>query len=125
MANSPWPVIIGLPSSQLLGLVTLHCSVALNNEEKTNTDEPLNKHTIPERAWKILGTDLFNWNNKDYLIIVDYITQLSYIRKLSTTTSTMVAEQTKQILSEYGIPQRVISDNGIQFTGAICMYMGD
>ena len=29
----------------------------------------------------------------------------------------MVAEQTKQILSECGIPQRVISDNGIQFTG--------
>ena len=30
----------------------------------------------------------------------------------------MVAEQTKQILSECGIHQRVISDNGIQwFTG--------
>ena len=29
----------------------------------------------------------------------------------------MVSEQTKQILSECGIPQRVISDNGIQFTG--------
>ena len=29
----------------------------------------------------------------------------------------MVAEQTKQLLSECGIPQRVISDNGIQFTG--------
>ena len=29
----------------------------------------------------------------------------------------MVAEQTKQILSECGIPQHVISDNGIQFTG--------
>ena len=29
----------------------------------------------------------------------------------------MVAEQTKQILSECGIPQRVISDTGIQFTG--------
>ena len=29
----------------------------------------------------------------------------------------MVAEQTKQILSECGIPQRVITDNGPQFTG--------
>ena len=29
----------------------------------------------------------------------------------------MVAEQTKQKLSECGIPQRVISDNGIQFIG--------
>ena len=117
MGNSPGSVIIGLPSSQSLGLVTLHCSVALNKGDETNTDEPLNKHPMPERAWQILGTDLFNWNNNDYLIIVDYYSKFSYIRKLSTTTSAMVAEQTKQILSECGIPRRVISDNGIQFTG--------
>ena len=117
VANSPGSVIIGLPSSQSLGLVTLHCSVALNKGDETNTDEPLNKHPMPERAWQILGTDLFNWNNNDYFIIVDYYSKFSYIRKLSTATSAMVAEQTKQILSECGIPQRVISDNGIQFTG--------
>ena len=116
MANSPGPVISGLSSSQSLGLVTLHCSAALNKGEKTNTEEPLNTHPIPERAWQVLGTDLFNWNNNDYLIIVDYYSKFSYIRKLSTGTNAMVAEQTKQILSECGIPQRVISDNGIQFT---------
>ena len=96
MANSPGPVIVGLPSSQSLGLVTLHCSVALNKGDKTNTTgcEPLNEHPIPERAWQILGTDVFNWNNNDYLIIVDYYSTFLYIRKLSTTTSAMVAEQT-------------------------------
>ena len=46
MAHSPGPVIIGLPSSQSLGLVTLRCSVALNIGDKTNTDELLNKHPI-------------------------------------------------------------------------------
>ena len=123
VANSPGPVIIGLPSSQSLGLVTLHCSVALNKGDKTNTYEQLNEHPIPERAWQILGTDLFNWNNNDYLIIVDYYSKFSYIRKLSTTTSAMVAEQTKQILSECGIPQRVISDNGIQFTETYQLFV--
>ena len=47
----------------------------------------------------------------------DYYSMFSYIRKLSTTTSAVIAEQTKHILSECGIPQRVISDNDIQFTG--------
>ena len=72
VANSTGPVIIGLPNSQSLCLVTLHCSVALNKGDKTNTYEPLNEHQIPEQAWQILGTDVFNWNNNDYLIIVDY-----------------------------------------------------
>ena len=89
------------------------CQQALPSQ----SHEPLHQHPIPERAWQVLGTDLFNWNNKDFLIIVDYYSKFSYIRKLSTTTSAMVAEQTKQILSESGIPQRVISDNGPQFTG--------
>ena len=79
VANSPGPVIIGLPTSQSLGLVTLHCSLALNKGDKTNTDEPLNEHPIPERAWQILGTDLFNWNNNDYLIIVDYYSKFSLL----------------------------------------------
>ena len=61
---------IWLPSSQSLGLVTLHCSLALNKGDKTNTDEPLNEHPILVRDWEILGTVLFSWNNNDYLIIV-------------------------------------------------------
>ena len=55
--------------------------------------------------------------HKALKIIVDHYSKFSYNRKLSTTTSVMVAEQTKQILSESGIPQRVISDNGPRFTG--------
>ena len=34
VANYPGPVNIGLQCSQSLGLVTLHCSVALNNNKK-------------------------------------------------------------------------------------------
>ena len=35
VANTPGPIIIGLPSSQSLGLVMLHCTVALNKGEIT------------------------------------------------------------------------------------------
>ena len=37
VANSSGPIIIGLPSCQSLGLVTLHCAVAFNKGEITNT----------------------------------------------------------------------------------------
>ena len=28
--------------------------------------EPIHQHPIPERAWQVLGADLFNWKNKDF-----------------------------------------------------------
>ena len=77
----------------------------------------VNKQPTPGQPWQELGTNLYIWNNKDYLIIVDYYSKFSYIRKQSTSTSAMVAEQTKQMFSECGIPPCVISNNGLQFTG--------
>ena len=48
VVNSPGPVIIGLPSTQSLGLVTLHCSVALNKGEKTTQFQSgLGKYWVP------------------------------------------------------------------------------
>ena len=34
--------------------------------------EPLMQHDIPERVWQTEGTDLYHWDNSDYLLIVDY-----------------------------------------------------
>ena len=80
--------------------------------------EPLMQHDIPERAWQTVGTDLFHWDDSDYLLIVDYYSKFPYIKKLSTTTSTAVVIMIKQLFSECGIPQRIVSDNGPQYSGA-------
>ena len=80
--------------------------------------EPLMQHDIPERAWQTVGTDLFHWNNSDYLLIVDYYSKFPYVKKLTTTTSIAVATMTKHVFSECGIPQRIVSDNGPQYSGA-------
>ena len=34
--------------------------------------EPLLPHSIPSRPWQIIGTELFWWNNTNYLLVVDY-----------------------------------------------------
>ena len=73
---------------------------------------------IPERVWQTVGTDLFHWDNSDYLLIVDYHSKFPYIKKLSTTTSTAVVTMTKQLFSECGISKRIVSDNGPQYSGA-------
>ena len=77
--------------------------------------EPLLSHSIPSRPWQITGTDLFWWNNTNYLLVVDYYRNFSEICRLHNTQSSTVIQHTKSIFARYGIPEVVISDNGPQY----------
>ena len=77
--------------------------------------EPLLPHSIPSRLWQIIGTDLFWWNNTNYLFVVDYYSNFPEICRLPNTQSTTVIQHTKSIFARYGIPEVVISDNGPQY----------
>lgn len=59
-----------------------------------------------------MGTDLFLFDNKNYLIIVDYYSNFWEIDYLSDTKSTTVIKTLKAHFARQGIPYIVISDNG-------------
>ena len=61
-----WPGM----SSQIDDLVSKRtiCMQQRNN----NPREPLLPHKVPDTPWEKAGADLFEWNGKDHLIIVDY-----------------------------------------------------
>ena len=72
---------------------------------------------IPSRAWEVVGTDFFNCNNHEYLIIADYYSKPPIIREMNgPTTSNRAISTMEQIFSEHGIPSRVVSDNGPQYS---------
>ena len=74
------------------------------------------KDELPTRPWQVLGTDLFHFNNAEYLIVVDYYSKFPLIRKMPTPcTSHAVVTATAEIFSEHGAPQKVMSDNGPQY----------
>ena len=78
--------------------------------------EPLLQHEVPSRPWSVLGTDLFEEDGKHYLIIADYYSKTPIIRLLPTPSpSSVVVKLLKEIFSEYGIPDKVVSDNGPHF----------
>ena len=62
-----------------------------------------------------VGTDIFHYNNEDYLIMCDYYNKFPFIKKLAKMDSQTVADCTKTKFSEQGIPERVVSDNGRQY----------
>ena len=67
---------------------------------------------IPLHAWTKLPTDIFHFEGASYLLIVDYTSRFPVVHKLSSMPGQHIATHCKQIFSEYGWPETLISDNG-------------
>ena len=67
-----------------------------------------------------MGTDLFEFEGENYLIIVHYYSKFPFIEKMPAhCTAKAVVEATKKLFSEQGIPQKVVSDDGPQFSSSL------
>ena len=84
--------------------------------EASQPKEPLMTVETPSRPWEKIGVDLFSFDNKDFLITVDYFSNYSEIDKLNKTLASTVVLKLKSHFTRYGCPDQVISDNGPQFT---------
>ncbi|XP_062576025.1 uncharacterized protein K02A2.6-like [Saccostrea cucullata] len=104
-----WPRM----SADITNMV-LECGVCLERRN-SNTKEPLVSHDIPDYPWEAIATDLFTWNNQEYLLVVDYYSRYFEVEKLHKTTSQAVIEKMKKMFSRLGIPRKVVSDNGPQY----------
>ena len=82
----------------------------------SNTKEPMISHKIPDRPWQTVATDLFTWNNENYIIIVDYYSRYFELDKLHSTTASAVIHKMKATFARHGVPETVISDNGPQYS---------
>ena len=69
---------------------------------------------LPEYPCQQVGTDLFTFKGREYLIVVDYISQYPEIARILSTTSQGIILALKKVFSQHGIPVR--SDNGPQYS---------
>ncbi len=77
--------------------------------------EPMHMHEKPGMPWTKLGTDLFEIDGKNYLIIADYFSRFPVIKQLRSTTAADIVAATKEAFSMLGVPREIVSDNGPQF----------
>lgn len=75
--------------------------------------ETLHPHDMTHRLWAKVGTDLFSFQNKDYVITVDYYTNFWEVDYLPDTKSNTVIQKWKAHLARQGIAG-VTSDNRVQ-----------
>ena len=62
--------------------------------------------------------DLFEWDGAHYVLVVDYYSRVSELRKQSSTCTRAanVITAMKDIFACHGVPCEVLSDNGPQFS---------
>lgn len=104
-----WP---GL-SQQIYELVN-QCRVCA--QLRDNHPEPLIPSTMPKLPWEKIASDLFEFRQKQYLLVVDYYSRFIEICQLKSTTSAEIIHRLKQIFARHGIPQTFVSDNGPQYS---------
>ena len=83
---------------------------------KRQPKEPLHPHSVPSFPWQKLATDLFDYQGAQYLLVTDYYSKYPIVRKLNSITSAAIVNNLKSILAENGIPETLMSDNGLQYS---------
>lgn len=94
-----------------------NCAVCLKYRYKQQK-EPLKPHHVPNTPWMKVGADLFHLQGKDYLVIVDYMSNYPEVDLLSGTKSLEVIKHIKSMFARHGIPEVMVTDNGPQFSCA-------
>ena len=74
---------------------------------------------FPDRPWQRLGSDLFHWKGANYLLVVDYFSRYIEMAMLTSTTSEATIGHLKSIFARHGIPETLISDNGLQYASSV------
>ncbi len=78
--------------------------------------QPLTRSALHELPRQKVATELFEWKQEVFLLLVDYYSQYVDIARLNRLTATEVIIRTKSIFARHGIPETVISDNSPQFS---------
>lgn len=84
------------------------CLTYHNRQQK----EPLLTEMRVEHPWEKIGTDLFHFKGREYLLMIDYYSNYPEMALLTSITATGVVKHMKSSFARHGIPETVVSDNG-------------
>ncbi len=87
------------------------CQSHQNRQQK----EPLISHERPDIPWHKLGTDVFHFDDKNFILVVDYYSNYFEIAHLRDMSSKETIIKLKSIFARHGIPNQLVSDNGTNY----------
>jgi len=74
---------------------------------------------LPTRTWEKFGSDIFQLNGADYLIIVEFYSRFPIIRPLGDTSASTISSHLTSLFAEYGPPSALTAHFGSQFVSGM------
>jgi transposase InsO family protein len=100
-----WPGI-----NQDIQQLVENCRICL--QEQRVKHQPLKTTPLPEGPWREVGSDLLEFRDKVYLLVVDYYSRWIEVFELKEMTSKSVISKLKNSFARFGVPHKLRSDNG-------------
>ena len=83
------------------------------------TRVPLHQWELPLRPWQRVHIDYAgHFKGKMWLLLIDAFSKWPEIHEMKSTTAEATISKLKHIFAAQGLPERIISDNGPQFTAS-------
>ena len=79
---------------------------------RRNNRDPVLPRELPLVTWTLLELDLFTCENTNFLLVIDVTLRFPLVRVLPNETSKSVINALKGIYCDFGLPKRILSDNG-------------
>jgi hypothetical protein len=93
-------------------------------------NEPIKATKMPEKVWEFLCMDFYGPipNGHELMVVIDEHSRMPFVSEVKTTASEYVLPVLDELLSMFGVPVEIKSDNGPPFNGsnfqAFSKYMG-
>ena len=91
-----------------------NCNTCLEFQQMQPMEKIIH-HKLHLRSWEVLGADVFHFNNKNYLCIVNYHSKFPVVKRMEGLSTENLIATAKVIFAEYGIPCKLMSDAGTNF----------
>ena len=78
---------------------------------KSMQKEPMTLRDPPTLPWQYIASDLFDYEGKAYLVVIDYYSKYIESCELRGKTAQHVIRKLKPIFATHGIPQKFFADN--------------
>ena len=73
--------------------------------------------TRPLHPWQIVHVDFAGrLEGKMYFLVIDSHSKWGEVREMTSTTTLKTIEVLRELFSSFGLPEQLVSDNGLQFT---------
>ena len=87
------------------------CELCQEYSRRNNKDLVLARE-LPMIPWTLVEMDLFTHNEQSNLLVIDVTLRFPVVRKLTRETSSAIVTSLKGVYVDFGLPKRILSDNG-------------